>query len=321
MAQYMSAEPASDRPPSYLLEISARQWRALFADALRNAGQDNLGLVAAGVAFFALLAVFPSLAAVVVLYGLFGDPGGVSAQIDALEGIAPGPVLDIAREQMSRLIHADASILAFNGLVSLLIALWSAQQGARSFLHALTIINEHTTRRSFLKRYLIGGAFTFGALAMALITVYLFTLAPHVLDAVSSDSAVLMSVLRWPVLFALMTAFALGLYRWGPNRKPPAWRWIAPGALFASTSWLIVSALFSAYVDMFTPFRAAYGVLSGVFVLMLWFFLSAWLFLFGAEINARMERLCHLLGDEESEPSSPSRSRISSADPLPAERR
>jgi membrane protein len=313
----MTAEAHPEQPPAYLLAITRRQWRALFRDAMRAAGQDNLGLVAAGVAFFALMAVFPSLAALVAVYGLLGDPVGVSAQIDALSGIAPEPVIDIVREQMQRLTNADAETLAFNGAVSFAIALWSAQQGARSFLHALTIINEHTTRRSFVKRYLIGAAFTFGALAMAALTVFLFTLAPHVLAALGIDATTLMAVLRWPALFVLMTGFALALYRWGPNRKPPAWRWIAPGALFTSISWLAVSTLFSVYVDLFTPFRAAYGLFSGVFVLMLWFFITAYLFLFGAEINARMEKLCHLLGDEESEPSPPRHKRkIRSADPL-----
>lgn len=315
---FMSAEAHPDRPPSYLLEITPRQWRALFRDAMRDATRDNLGLIAAGVAFFALMAVFPSLAAVVAMYGLFGDPGGVRAQIDALSGIAPEPVLNIAREQMARLTNADAQALAFNGLISFVVALWSAQQGARSFLHALTIINEHAARRKFVKRYLIGGAFTLGALAMALLTVFLFTLAPHILAAVGTDSTLLMALLRWPVLLTLMTAFALALYRWGPNRKPPAWRWVAPGAVFASVAWLTVSAVFSVYVDLFTPFRAAYGVFSGVFVLMLWFFLSAYVFLFGAEINARMERLCQLLGDDACEPPPPRSKRLSSADPLRA---
>ncbi len=313
----MTAEAQPDLPPAYLLAITRRQWRALFRDAMRDAGRDNLGLVAAGVAFFALMAVFPSLAALVAIYGLLGDPAGVGAQIDSLSGIAPEPVLNIVREQMQRLTNADAEALALNGFVSFVIALWSAQQGARSFLHALTIINERATRRSFMKRHLIGAAFTLGALTMAGLTVFLFTLAPHILAALGVDSKLPMAILRWPVLFVLMTVFALALYRWGPNRKPPAWRWIVPGALFASLSWLAVSTLFSIYIDLFTPLRAAYGVFSGVFVLMLWFFISAYLFLFGAEINTRMERLCHLLGDDETAPSPPRhKSKTSSADPL-----
>ncbi|MEJ0023196.1 MAG: YihY/virulence factor BrkB family protein [Alphaproteobacteria bacterium] len=199
-------------------------------------------------------------------------------------------MLSLIREQMARLVSADAETLAFNGLVSFVIALWSAQQGARSFLHALTIINEHTTRRNFVKRYLTGGAFTLAALVLAATMAFLFTLAPHVFAALGMNTDLLMALLRWPVLLSLITPLRWRLYRWGPNRKPPAWRWIAPGAVFASVSWLAVSTIFSVYVDLFTPFRAAYGLFSGVFVLMLWFFLSAYLFLFGAEINARMER-------------------------------
>jgi membrane protein len=99
-------------------------------------------------------------------------------------------------------------------------------------------------------------------------------------------------LLRWPALMVIVSGFAMAVYRWGPHRSTPRWAWIWPGAVLASFVWLLISAGFSAYVDLFAPMRAAYGVFSGVFVLMLWLFLSAYIFLLGAEINVRLEQVC-----------------------------
>lgn len=306
--------------PKNPFALGLEEWRKLLVGAWADGFRDNLGLIAAGVAFFVMLAVFPALAAVVAIYGVFADPAAFNDQLDALAGVAPTPVLAIAREQMERLVHARAPILALHGLVSLLVALWGAQQGARSFLRALTIINERAPRRHFLKRYLVGGAFTIGALGVVIVTVSLFAIAPLVLEQFGTDAELALSLLRWPVLIALVTCFAMALYRWGPNRKAPRWIWIWPGALIAALSWLCVSAGFTVYVDHFTPVRAAYGVLSGVFVLMLWLFLSAYIFLLGAEINARLEQICAESEACGSPPAAKSQP-VSTPDPLAAEPR
>jgi membrane protein len=212
--------------------------------------------------------------------------------IDGMSHYVPATVIDIARDQMERLLHADNEKLVLHGGVSVLVALWSAQQGGRSFLRALTIVNERGRRRSFWGRYVAGGAITFGAMFAALFTIFTFTFASALFARVGADAGLALQVLRPLVLIGLMTGFALALYRWGPARRPPAWRWVWPGALFASVVWLIVTAGFSFYADMFTPWRAIYGVFSGVFVLMLWLFLSTYIFLFGAELNAQLERIC-----------------------------
>jgi membrane protein len=303
--------------PKSPLALSIAEWRDLLWGAWNDGFRDNLGLIAAGVAFFALMALFPALSALVAVYGLVGDPTGVAKQIDALVGIAPAPVIQIAREQLDRLVNARTDILALHGLVSLVIALWSAQQGTRSFLRALTIINERTRRRRFFRRYLVGGAFTLGAVAVAAITVFLFALAPNLFAQLGANVEFTLDLLRWPVLVALVTAFAMALYRWGPNRKAPRWAWVWPGALMASVAWLLVSAGFTLYVDVFTPLRAAYGVFSGVFVLMLWLFLSAYIFLLGAEINARLEQVCAIEGGAcVTLPPKPRADNLSTPDPL-----
>lgn len=283
--------------------MSAAEARELVRRAFAAAGRHNLGLISAGVAFFAVLALFPALAATVALFGLVGDPKDVANLLDAVRGSVPAPVITLARDQMDRLVTADGNRLVVHGGVSLAIALWSAQQGARSFLRALTIVHERGRRRKFVKRYLAGSAMTFAALLLAIVTIFAFTLAPLLLKSLGVNAPLLLDLVRWPVLLLLTTGFAFALYRWGPNRRPPGWRWLAPGAVFASIVWLAVSALFSVYVDLVTPLRALYGVFSGVFVLMFWLFLSAWIFLLGAEINAQLEELCASKSPSECAPS------------------
>lgn len=308
--------------PKNPLALTVPEWRTLLWGAWNDGFRDNLGLIAAGVAFFALMALFPALSAFVAFYGLIGDPAAVSKQIDALVGILPAPVIQLARDQLGRLVTARGEVLALHGVVSAVVALWGAQQGARSFLRALTIINERTKRRRFFRRYLVGGAFTLGALGVAAITIFLFALAPNLFARLGANVEFTLDLLRWPVLVALVTGFAMALYRWGPNRKAPRWVWVWPGALMAAVAWLIVSAGFSVYVDAFTPMRAAYRVFSGVFVLMLWLFLAAYIFLLGAEINSRREQICAVEGGEcAPPPPKPHADSTSTPDPLGAEPR
>lgn len=278
--------------PPAPLRLSRQQWRDVFRDAFRGAGRHNLGLISAGCAFFGLLALFPALAAVVALFGLLGNPQGVSTWIDGLSLYAPAPVIDIARDQVERLLHADQSKLALHGAVSIVVALWSAQQGGRSFLRALTIVNERGRRRGFIGRYLAGGAITFGSLLAAIVMIFAFSVAPLWLAPLGTNTELLLQLVRPPILVGIVTVIAMALYRWGPARRAPSWRWVWPGAIVASVVWFVVTAGFSFYVDVFTPWRAVYGVFSGVFVLMLWLFLSSYIFLIGAEINAQLEHIC-----------------------------
>ena len=271
--------------------LSLPEWRTLLRDSVRSAGRHNLGLISAGVAFYGLMTLFPALSATVALFGLIGDPHDVGNLIDGMRLYAPAPVIDMAHEQVARLLNADGNKLALNGAVSMAVALWSAQQGGRSFLRALAIVNERSHRRGFWGRYLAGGAITVAALAAALVTIFMFTLASSFLGVIGAQAFPL-DLVRAPVLIVLMTGFATALYRWGPQRKPPAWRCVWPGAVAAAVAWLIVTQAFSVYVDVFTPWRAAYGVVSGVFVLMLWLFLSTYIFLIGAELNAQLEKIC-----------------------------
>lgn len=269
---------------------AVRRATRMTKEALGAAERHNLALVAAGVAFFCLLALFPTLFALVSIYGLVRDPSDISDQIDAFAGVAPPSILSLAREQLERLLKAPAQGLALQGLISLVIALWSSQQGVRSFLHALNIVYDDAHRRKMLPRYGMGAAFTLAAIAFAGVAVATFTIAPLILDRLGAQSEAALFVLRWPAMIAAVTLFALALYRWGPNRAPPPLKLILPGALIASGAWLVASAAFSAYAQTFGNYGQAYGSIASVVVLLLWLFVTAFVFLVGAEFNAAAER-------------------------------
>jgi membrane protein len=196
----------------------------------------------------------------------------------------------MAREQLRALITASREGLALQTLLSILLALWSAQQGVRSFLHALNIVYDDSHRRKLLARFGVGFAFTIGGILFAAAAVATFTIAPFITAHLAIGQSVALFLLRWPAMAAVVVAFALALYRWGPNRTPPPFGQLLPSAILASGAWLAASALFSFWVQTFGNYGQAYGSIAGTVVLLLWLFVSAYIFLLGGELNAEMER-------------------------------
>ncbi|QGZ94427.1 ribonuclease BN/unknown domain fusion protein [Terricaulis silvestris] len=256
-----------------------------------TAERANLALISAGVAFFALMAVIPGLAAVAALVGVFGDPAWIGQQIEALGGIAPDAVVTIIHEQVSRLLLAQEDTLLAGAAFNLLLALWSAVQGTRWVLMALTAVNRRAEQRKVLGRFLAAGMFTLYGLGLSVLAVLLMGVAPVALTLLNLTSGVevWLLVLRWPVLGGAAIAVALILYRWGPRRRPPPWRWLVPGAIFAPLLWLIASSALTFALREFPAFGAAYGSLASVVALLLWLYITALVFLLGGALNAELE--------------------------------
>lgn len=254
-------------------------WLDVFRRALKELGRDNVALIAAGVAFFGLLAVFPALASLVALYRLVGDPADIGAQIGALCGIATGAALDLLHAELLRLMAAPAGGVALQGFVSIMLAFWASQQGLRSFLRGLNIVYGGLARRKLLRRTTMGLGFAGAGLLGAAFAVALLSFAP-------------IGWLRWPLLLCGAMAFALALYRWGPNRRPPPWLWLAPGAALAAALWLAASLLLALYGQTVAGYGQVYGSVAGAVVLLVWLFVTAYAFLLGAEFNAELEAAC-----------------------------
>jgi membrane protein len=253
--------------------------------------KDNLTLVAAGVAFYAMTAIFPALAAFVSIYGLFADPNAVQQQIAGFSGLLPANSLKLLTDALQSFSSKSASSLNVALLVSVALAIWSAKAGVTALISGLNIANETDEKRGFITQQLVALSLTVGAVLFAMVAFAAVALLPIVIDIFPlADSAkTALGLGRWPLL-AVMVSFALAVtYRFGPSRERAKWRWITWGAATATVLWIVGSAAFSFYASRFGSYDATYGSLAAPVVLLLWFWVSALTVLVGAEIDAELE--------------------------------
>jgi membrane protein len=279
---------AAERPE----QIPAAGWRDILWRVKAEMATDNLSLVAAGVAFYVLLAIFPAIAAIVSIYGLVADPQTVEQQLTAISHLLPEEARGIVEEQLKRVTSTASPKLSLGAAFGLLLAIWSANKGTQALITALNIVYDEEEKRSFLKLNLISLALTVGLMLVLIVGLALIAVLPALLDNLGLPPEIRQwaAWLRWPIL-ALAFMFALAaLYRYAPSRDEPRWRWVGWGAVLATVLWLIGSALFSWYVANFGNYNETYGSIGAVVVLMLWLWLSVLIVLLGAEVNAEMER-------------------------------
>jgi membrane protein len=271
--------------------IPARGWWQVVQRVISESSRDNLSVVAAGCAFYALFAIFPALSALISLYGLAADPANVDQNFGMLAYVLPQQAYDIFIEQIRRVAEAPSQTLGWSLVLSLGLALWSANAGAQAMFAVLNIAYEEPERRSLFKFYLSAFTFTLvgilGGLVMLIAIVYVPILFAFV--GFSSEFELFVRIARWPFL-ALFVLFLLALlYRFGPCRRSAKWRWVSVGSLFAMTVWLLASATFSIYVSNFANYDKTYGSLGAVIILLFWLYISFYIMLLGAEINAELE--------------------------------
>ncbi len=253
---------------------------------------DRIFLIAAGVTFYAILALFPGIGAIVSVYGLFADPSAIAGHLDTFSGFAPGGAVDVLRDQLTRLAHQNGAALGLGFAVSLVIALWSSNAGISGLFDALNMVYEEKDPRGLLKFYARTLAFTVGAVVLALLSIAVLVALPLVLDHIpnAGATAVLLKIVRWPILFLLAALGLSVIYRYGPYRSAPQWRWIIWSSVFATIVWLAASALFSWYVASFGSYNKTYGSLGAIFGFMTWVWVSTVVVLVGAKLNAELER-------------------------------
>jgi membrane protein len=276
-------------PPSD--EINVRTLMKIAWNVVVRVGRDNLMLVAAGVAFYAMTAIFPAIAAFVSIYGLFADPNTVQEQISQYSSLLPADSLKLLTDALRNFASKSNSTLNIALLLSLGIALWSAKAGVSSLMTGLNIANETNEKRSFIVQQSVALGLTIGAVVFAAVAFSAIALLPVVIDFLPLTDAAksALELGRWPLL-ALLICFGLAVvYRFGPYRLKAKWKWITWGATIATLLWLVGSAGFSFYVSRFGSYDATYGSLAAPVVLLLWFWLSALVVLLGAEIDAELE--------------------------------
>ncbi|MHC2109085.1 YihY/virulence factor BrkB family protein [Methylobacterium sp. CM6246] len=271
-------------------EIPAKGWKDIALRTYRDIGENRIMLVSAGVTFFALLAIFPAVAALVSVYGLVADASTINDQLASLQGIMPQGALDILGDQVKLLDEKGDATLGLSLLVSVALSVWSANGGMKHIFDALNLVYNEREKRNFFVLNLVSLAFTAGALAFLILALGAVVVLPVVFEFIGvGKDAWWLALLRWPVLLLAVLGGLAVLYRYGPSRDAPRWHWVTGGSAVAAVMWLGGSLLFSWYVANFGSYNKTYGSLGAAIGFMTWIWISTIIVLLGAQVNAEME--------------------------------
>ena len=280
------------------VQIPWAGWKRVLKRTANEVISDRVSLASAGCAFYAVLAMFPAITMLVALYGLLFDPRTVEQQMSMLRDILPQSALELISARVHQLVTKPPSTLGFSFVVSLLITLWSSSGGTKSLLSALNIAYEEKETRSFLRYQGTALAMTMAGILGTGLAIALLVALPPILTYVPQRLGLTRVVDELAVgirlgSFALMLGFVVValsmLYRFGPSRRSATWGWVSPGSLMATLLWLIASVLFSYYVGHIASYDATYGPLGAIVGMMMWFYVTAFVVLVGAELNAELE--------------------------------
>ncbi|MCJ2080444.1 YihY/virulence factor BrkB family protein [Methylobacterium sp. J-090] len=272
------------------LEITASGWKDILFRVYLEFNKDRVLSVAAGVTFYTLLSLFPAIAALVSCYGLVADVGSINDHLASLQGVLPSGAIEIIGDQVKRIAAKGGGSLGLTFFTSLVISLWSANAAMKAMFDALNVVYEEEEKRSFVMLNLRSLTFTIGALLFTIFALSSIVVLPLVFTFVGlSDTAWLLAQLRWPAMLAVVLGGLSLLYRYGPSRERPRWRWVGVGGAVAGVLWLVASILFSWYVSSFGNYNETYGSLGAAIGFMTWIWISTTIVLLGGEINAEME--------------------------------
>jgi membrane protein len=276
----------ADRPR----EIPAAGWWQVLKRAWAEARTDQVPLLAAGVAFFGFLALFPAIIAGVLVYGLVADPSQIRSQAADLAAAVPASARDLILQQVDTLTSAPRQSLGLGLVIALLTALWSASGGVGYLISAVNLAYDEEETRGFIRRKALALGLTLGAILFMVLAIGLLALGPAILGSdLPTPVRILLQVARVVVAIVVISVALAVIYRVAPDRDAPRLRWVSVGATVATIVWLIVSIAFSLYVSTFGNYAKTYGSLAAVAILMLWLWLTAYAVLLGAEIHAESE--------------------------------
>ena len=274
------------------LEMPRRAWKDIAARTYTRTWDDNVALVSAGVAFYGFFALLSLLGLVVLIYGFIADPVTVIKHMRALTAVLPRDVALLIGQQLMTSVQSSEGTKGLAILLAVAVALYGGVNGAAAILTAMNIAYEEKEKRSLVRFYLISLGMTVCALLLALAALaataavaFMQNQLPEALPA----AMVAGKIAGYFVLTLVAAAIAATLYRFGPSREDARWRWITPGSVFAAVTWLLLTLAFSFYVTNFTNYEASYGSLGAVVALLTWMYLSAYAFVFGAELNSEIE--------------------------------
>jgi membrane protein len=264
--------------------------RAVGLGTLKESVSDRVSLAAAGCAYYATLALFPAISMLVSVYGLAFNVESVEQQLQLLKDLLPGPAFTLIGERVHQLVTQPSGTLSIGLVISVLLTFWSAATGTKSVLSALNIAYDTTEQRGILGFQFISLAMTLCAIAAAVAAISVLVFLPAVIAFIGLSGAGVINALGILFLIVLVGGTIALLYRYGPSRNPPPNQHIFQGAFLATVLWLIASIALSYYISHIASFGITYGPLGAVVAIMLWFYVSAYAVLLGAELNAQLEQ-------------------------------
>ncbi|UUR08737.1 YihY/virulence factor BrkB family protein [Sphingomonas glaciei] len=279
-----SADKPTDIPSSGWLEIAKRTWKEV--------GKDNVGIVAAGVAFYFFLALVPLLGATVLTYGLFAEPDMVVRQAQGLTAFLPEEAAKLVGEQLLNVVETSGGKKGFGLVAAIAVAFWGARNAAGAIVTSLNIAYQEEEKRGIVATTLLALAMTLGAVVLAGLVgaaVAILAAIGKLLPDVGPIGRFLTSAITFVMLGGVAASAAATLYRYGPSRENARWTWLTPGSIFFAVVWLLLTLAFGFYVRNFGSYGATYGALSSVVVLLTWLYLSSYVLIFGAELNSEVE--------------------------------
>jgi membrane protein len=273
-------------------EMPGRAWKEILKRTYKRVWDDNVGLVAAGVAFYGFFALLSLLGLIVLVYGFAADPFTVIEHMRALTAVLPTDVAFIIGDQLMNAVKASQKAKGLGILLAFLVATYGGTNGATSVLTALNIAYEEKEQRTLLHFYTLAVLMTLGALVLALLALAgtaALAFLQHLLPKAATPVVTIGKIAGYLLLVLIAAGVASVLYRFGPSREEAKWKWITPGSLFAALTWLLLTWGFGIYVGHFTNYHATYGSLGAVVALLTWMYLSAYAFIVGAELNSEIE--------------------------------
>jgi membrane protein len=289
--QMRAREPGRGRRAEAPWHIPARGWKDILWRAYAQTSEDRLLAVAAGVVFYALLALFPAITALVSLYGLFANPANINDRLAGLGGIFPSGAIAIIGERIGHLTSTSDTKLGFGFVFGLGLALWSANAGMKAMIDALNVVYQEKEKRGFIMLNLVSLVFTLAVVATVLLALAAVVVLPLLLNQLGLPhvTEAVLRLARWPILLAVVIVGLALIYRFGPSRRKARWQWLTVGSVFAALAWLGTSALLSWYLANYAHYDVTYGSLGAGIGLMIWMWISSIVVLFGAELNSESE--------------------------------
>jgi membrane protein len=286
-----SAPDGRGRGAASPTEIPARGWWEIAKRTAAEVSDDRVLTEAAGITFYALLALFPALGALISIYGLFADPATINDHLATLSGVIPGGGMEIITDQVKRITAKGSGALGFGAIIGLATSLWSANQAMKAMVDSLNIVYGEKEKRGFFLRLAVTLAFTVAGILFIVLAMVGVVAIPVVLNFIGLGDTLdtVLRLARWPVMLLAIGVFLACLYRYGPSRERAQWRWVSWGSAFASVAWIAFSLGFSWYVTQFGNYNETYGSLGAAIGFMTWIWLSSTVVLVGAELDAEME--------------------------------